>query len=214
MREYERMHWAVFEQPENGKVKVVNLFEMRIRKMQRRIGAWAEVVEVWRKDNPCTLVMVTLTYEKKGDYEQGHIREYLNRLRGMLKDRLLAWAWVAEIQKRGAVHYHLLIVVEKFTRVPMPDKQGHWKHGMSQVVRARTAYYLVKYLGKEYQKDLARYPKGCRTYAASIRFGGKTVKELYRRLAGLGESAAEENEWRYRGSSVTEQYARNVLVPS
>ena len=190
----------------------MDLFQVRIKKMQRRVGAWAEVVDVWRRTNPCTLVMVTLTYANVKDYKQGHIREYLNRLRGMLKDNLLGWAWVAEVQKRGAVHYHLMIVVKKFSRVPKPDEQGHWRHGMSNVVRARSPYYLVKYLGKKHQKDLSRYPKGCRTYATSIRFGDETLKSLYRRMAGLEDVEPKSGDWRYKGSSVTLGYASKILA--
>jgi len=211
MGEFERVRWAVFESKDTEEVAVVDIFERRLRRMQRRIGAWAQVVESWMVNNPCALVMVTLTYARVGDYQAGHIRNYMNRLRGMLKDDLLGWAWVAEIQKRGAVHYHMMVLISEGERVPMPDKQGHWEHGLSNVQRARTPYYLVAYAGKKGQKDFARYPRGSRTYAASIRFGDKTLKELYRRTAGLPGSGGVGG-WRYRGSSVTEGYARGVLA--
>jgi hypothetical protein len=211
MSGYERVRWAVYYRRSDGEVRVVDVFRARLEKMRKRISAWAEVVQIWRKDNPSTLIMVTLTYRRVDGYDAGHIRTYINRVRGMLKDRLIAWAWVAELQKRGAVHYHLMMVVKKGTRIPMPDKHGHWEHGMSEVQRARTPYYLLKYVGKEHQKDFARYPKGCRTYAVSIGMG-KDWKNMYRNLAGLPNKKGKNQAWGHLGSCVTEGYARHILA--
>ncbi len=139
--------------------------------------------------------MVTLTYEKSDDYEAGHIRNYVKSLKRKLGKRLLAWAWVAELQRRGAIHYHMTIMMEKGTRFPMPDKSGMWKFGMSKVQKAKSPWYLVKYVGKDHQKDLSKYPKGCRLYATSIRFGGEETRQLYRVMAGLGnENGHSQNQ--------------------
>jgi len=84
-----------------------------------------------------------------------------------------------------------------------------WKHGSTSVVRARSHHYLVRYVGKAYQKDLSRYPKGCRLYAASIRMG-RDMEGLYRMMAGLGRGRPGGSEWHYVASTVTEAYAEFV----
>jgi len=78
---------------------------------------------------------------------------------------LLAYAWVLEMQKRGAPHYHLLLYVKRGTRIPRPDDKL-WSHGSSRIETARSAYYIVTYTGKEYQKS--NLPAGARMFAAQI----------------------------------------------
>jgi hypothetical protein len=39
-----------------------------------------------------------------------------------------------------------------------------WPHGLSKIQSARSPYYLVSYVGKEYQK-MGKFPKGMRVFA-------------------------------------------------
>jgi hypothetical protein len=155
---------------------VIDQFAIRLGKMKTRIFDWAMKVEKWREDNPSRLVMLTLTYRKVGDYKPGHIGNYLRNVKIRLGKNLLAFAWVAELQKRGAVHYHVMLLVKPGTDIPKPDKRGYWVHGMSKIETAKTPYYLATYTGKEFQKDLAKYPKSCRLYAVSIRASMGEIK--------------------------------------
>lgn len=204
---YERLRYTVLVNREKGKVAVVDQFHVRLKKLRMRILAWSELVEEYRRDNQCRMIMVGMTYKKVDDYRAGHIRDYVKKLKQKYGEKLLAWAWVAEMQERGAVHYHMLIVLPKRTRFPYPDKIGMWKHGSTSVTSARTPFYLVKYVGKKHQKDLSLYPKGCRLYATSIRFGGDREKNLYRRMSGIEKSKDYSEGWAYVGSTVTKNYS-------
>lgn len=210
---FERIRWSVLMHSPTGRVAVVDQFERRMATLRQRVVAWVQLVMAFREGHPARLVMVTLTYARVGDYSSGDIRDYIKRLKDKIGDRLLAWAWVAEMQERGAVHYHLVALVENGTRFPMPDKSGMWAKGMSKVQTARTPWYLVKYIGKGHQKDFSRFPKGCRAYGMSIRFGGPEIAAVWRVLSGLKGGEDEPlTEWRYIGSAVTEGYARDVLA--
>jgi hypothetical protein len=198
---------------------MTDMFKSRLWKLRHRILAWAKVVDEWRAGNPARLIMVTLTYADIEGWESGHIRSYMKAMKQKIGDKLLGWAWVCEMQKRRAMHYHILFLVEKGTRFPMPDKSGFWEHGLSQTATARTAFYLVKYVGKEYQKDLTKFPKGCRLYATSIRFGGERERILYQVYSGmLDEKRMTEfryfnkGQWEFVGTAVTEGYAKSVLA--
>ena len=192
---------------------MVDQFQKRLTKMQQRIVAWAELVEEFRRGKKTRMLMITLTYKKVEGYSQGDIRKYVKALKQKYGKKILAWAWVAEIQERGAVHYHMMLVIPKGTHFAYPDESGMWIHGSTSVISARKPYYLVKYTGKKYQKDLSRYPKGCRLYATSIRFGGEREKELYRKLSGIeGEGVRRDEGWKYVGSSVTQEYSKKVLA--
>jgi hypothetical protein len=107
--------------------------------------------------------MVRLSYAGVEDWQKGHLRAYIVRLRKVCGDGLRAYAWCAELQKRGAVHYHLMLVVLKGTNVPTPDA-GMWVHGSSNIQTGRSVFYLCTYTGKEYQK-VGKFPKGMRMYA-------------------------------------------------
>lgn len=110
---------------------------------------------------------ITLTYRDGGDWQRRHISEYLDRVRKWLKarDAVLMYAWVAELQKRGALHYHLIVWVPRRLRLPRPDVSGMWPHGMSNLETARNPVgYMVKYATKTTPDDLKRLKKGVRLH--------------------------------------------------
>lgn len=139
----------------------------RLARMRRRVKAWAEAIQFLHTSNT-RLVMITLTYAEVDGWEANHIRDYCKAMVNRLGDGLLAWAWVAELQHRGAVHYHLYMLVRKGTKVPKPDESGLWPHGHSNIQTGRSVWYLVKYVGKEYQKE-GPFPKGMRIFSVAIR---------------------------------------------
>lgn len=87
---------------------------------------------------------------------------------GKKKDALLAYLWVAETQERGVVHYHVLLLVERGTKIEKPDEAGWWNYGSSKIETAKTPYYVCAYVGKEHQKK-GQLPKGARVCGAHIR---------------------------------------------
>jgi len=113
----------------------------------------------------------TLTYRGVDDWQPGHISRCLKAVRKWCKRRGVPfrYVWVAELQKRGALHYHLAIWLPKRIQLPKFDKQGWWPHGMTQRVIAKNAVgYLMKYLSKV--SPFHQFPKGARLHG----FGGLT----------------------------------------
>lgn len=110
-------------------------------------------------------VMVTLTYAALGMWSSRHVTRYLKNCREWFRRRneSFHYCWVAELQKRGAVHYHVMIWMPKGYRLPKPDKCGWWPHGMTRIEKARNA---VGYLAKYVSKDALRvdFPKGLRLH--------------------------------------------------
>ncbi|MEO6967510.1 MAG: hypothetical protein ABI132_03500 [Rhodanobacteraceae bacterium] len=89
-----------------------------------------------------------------------HIRQWAAR-RGVHVRRV----WVGELQKRGALHYHVLLWLPRHLRLPMLDVRGWWPHGMTKIETARNAVgYLVKYASKCRPEDLKRLRKGMRLH--------------------------------------------------
>jgi len=120
-----------------------------------------------------TPIMVTLTYERDDQWRPDHISKFMDAVqkwsgRKSLGGRYgtkLPYVWVAELQKRGAVHYHVLLWIPKRWRIPYPDKQGWWKFGASGVDRVKNPVgYVAKYASKFESKGQAEFPKGLRLH--------------------------------------------------
>jgi hypothetical protein len=154
----------------------------RVFHLRRRVRAWSRTLDTILHDHKHRLVMITLTYRDVDAWRPLHISQYIASLRGCLFKRLVAYAWVAELQERGAVHYHLLVVVKRGSKIPMPDVSGMWPHGWSNMKTARSPYYVLKYTSKGCMPYEADYPKGLRMFGLHIRSDavGAAAMWLYR----------------------------------
>jgi hypothetical protein len=160
----------------------------RVRHLRRRIHAWAETVQML--DVRGRLVMDTLTYRPGEQWQPDHISQFMQETVDCLQDNLLSYSWVAELQERGAMHYHVLLMVKKGTDVPMPDKSGMWSHGSSNRASARSAYYLMKYTQKGCQGG--EFPRGARILGASWRHLRLVASEMDTRLVAVSQRLRRE----------------------
>lgn len=152
----------------------------RVRRLRRRIRAWAN--SVFSLKRRYRFIRIDLTYRLRDDWRPNHIREFMISLKKLLGSRLIAYAWVAELQKRGAVHYHIVIVVSPGTRIPFPDSSGMWPHGSTKVEAVRSPFYLIKYAQKLEQKAEGGFPKGLRLFAVVL---SSSLKDFQYRLSLL-----------------------------
>lgn len=170
---------VIIKNKKTGKQLSIDVKSARVSKMRRRVFAWAETIKPVLDNKRYRKVMITLTYKGVDDWRPNHIRDYNKKLKEKLGDKLLSYAWVAELQERGAVHYHMILVVKKGTRIPKPDESGMWSHGHSRIETAKTVFYLCSYLKKKYQKE-GEFPKGMRMYGIYIQRGVVSELEYWR----------------------------------
>lgn len=137
--------------------------------MRKGVKSAAEIHEAAHPTDPHEgthyAAMITLTYADGDDWQPEHIKEFLRLPRQYLKRRGfdMPYVWVAELQKRGAIHYHVLLWLPKGEKLPKPDRQGWWPYGMSRIEKARSSVgYLVKYASKG--AEGAKLPDGARMY--------------------------------------------------
>lgn len=95
----------------------------------------------------------TLTYRDPADSwtDKQALRQFLNRLRVWAKRRHaeVSYLWTAEMQDRGALHYHIVLVGLPF--VPLGLVRSWWPHGSDQLrVREdlKAIAYILKYVRK------------------------------------------------------------------
>lgn len=140
----------------------------RLAKMRRSIGFAARAIATQRGGfRPSRAWMVTLTYVGVRDWQPDHISTAMTAYREWCRraGHPCEYVWVAELQKRGAIHYHIVLWLPEGVRMPKWDAdRGWWPHGMAQrvIVKRSAIGYLMKYLQKG--ADYSGFPKGVRTY--------------------------------------------------
>lgn len=148
----------------------IDVAEARIKRMRKGTLTAGRLIQedLQRSGFRFKAAMLTVTYAKADTWKADHMSKLTNHMRTFLARRghKLRGVWVAELQKRGAVHYHFVVWLPKGITFPKPDKQGWWPHGMTNWQWARKAVgYLVKYASKMEKEH--RFPKGCRISGAS-----------------------------------------------
>lgn len=128
--------------------------------------------------------MQTLTYSGDNrDWRPEHISQYVAQLRRWHASRTgsaaVRYAWVAELQKRGVIHYHVIVWLEGGLTPPKADKAwvfkskrlGNsvqapmWPHGMTNRLKSTAPVaYLMKYASKVEQKNVGNFPYGARIH--------------------------------------------------
>lgn len=143
-------------------------------------------------------LFVTLTYARNTRGDPRDVSKLLDCIRKWLTRQALPmveYLWVAELQKRGALHYHLMLWLPKHLHLPKLDRRGWWRHGMTQVQTARNPVgYLAKYASKCGADDLKKLRKGTRLYG----YGGVPAHRREalrrRRMARWARKAVFERE--------------------
>lgn len=145
--------------------------ERRVKRLKRSVWASGHLHGLAdRGHRPPQCWFVTLTYRGVDDWKADHISKALQGYRNWCRSVGVAcrYTWVAELQGRGAVHYHLLVWLPVGVRMPHWDRKttrraAWWPHGMTNTEKARAGVgYLMKYLSK--LGELTRFPKGLRLY--------------------------------------------------
>lgn len=175
--------------------------ERRVKRLKKAVWASGHLHGV--ADNgyrPPVVWFVTLTYRGVNDWAANHISAAIARYRKwcVRKGVPCRYTWVAELQARGAVHYHLLAWLPHGVRMPQWDRtygatSSMWPHGMTNTQPALSGVgYLMKYLSK--LGELTRFPKGLRLYGiGGLNQTGRAVRqwlnlpEWVKRAHGVGE---------------------------
>ena len=149
----------------------------RLRRMRRSTLTTAVEVEKrpvrpgFRAPRPTG---VTLTYRPGTSWRARHVAQYCERVQKWAAQHgvEVPYVCVAELQERGAVHYHLVAWVPRHLSLPKPDKAGWWPHGSTRVETLRCgAAYASKYASKG--EDGRSFPRGLRLHGR----GGLSVAE-------------------------------------
>lgn len=152
---------------------------IRLRNMRRTVTLSAEMLhaEASRGGRRPTVCFVTLTYHRN-NWRAGHISRTLNAVSMWHARRGITprYVWVAELQRRGVIHYHLMFWLPRGYWLPKFDRRGWWPHGSTNVKAARSPVgYLAKYASKG--TPAQRFPHGARIHGSA----GLTIDQRIQR---------------------------------
>jgi hypothetical protein len=158
----------------------------RVKRLRRNVWAAGHLHGMADKGKrPPVAWFVTLTYVGLDDWRADHMSAATEQFRRHCARVGVPcrYIWVAELQKRGAVHYHMLAWLPKGVLMPHWDKAftspsgrsigPFWSHGMTNTQVAKSGVgYLMKYLSK--LGDLTVFPphlrlSGCGGLSAQAR---------------------------------------------
>lgn len=149
----------------------INRDAQRIKRMRTSVGHAARLLhfdahselhaQQWNKK------FITLTYRDVDGWRPGHFTSFRKALREWCVRRKVKcrFVWVAELQQRGALHYHVVVWLPKGKFLPFADAQGWWPHGKTNIKTAQSPIsYIAKYASKTTANQSAMYPKGARMH--------------------------------------------------
>ncbi len=161
----------------------IDPFLTRLRHMARSVLTAARMHEFELRHRRFRPAMLTLTYREVDGWHKRHISELLRHIRNWARRRgcRLRYVWVAELQRRGALHYHVLLWLPRGLSLPKPDKQGWWAHGSTCIEWARKpAGYLAKYASKLDSKVGIGFPPGARLHGrGGLEEFGRSVAQWF-----------------------------------
>lgn len=165
---------------------------IRLKRMRFRVKSGAEYIQsqLSASGTRWYAAMLTCTYREDAFWSPRDISRLTNAIQKYARRKwgvAIPGITVIETTKKGKPHYHLMLWLPSGKRLPMPDRQGWWPHGMTSIdgksrnkssgspVRSAVAY-LVKYASK--CNSEAPLPRGARI---SSQFGLSQVNR--RKLA-------------------------------
>lgn len=178
---------------------IIDSKAMRLKGMKKAVRTAARLIQegTQRGGHRFRAAFVTLTYSDGDDWHSKHITACVNCIREYLrrKGHELYGVWVAELQQRGAIHYHLVLWLPKGISLPMPDKRGWWKHGCTEIRWARKPIgYITAYATKDKNEGKGEFPKGARIHGA---LGLTKLQKMERRWWRFPKYIRERfTEWR------------------
>jgi len=146
--------------------------------------------------------MVTLTYRGGPEaWRADHMKSAMHRLRQWCNRQGFGcqYVWVAELQKRGVIHYHALLYLPQGVRCPAFDARGWWPHGMTnrKLVRKSAVGYLMKYLSKGTDVRSGSFPRGARIYGvAGLTHAMRRARRWLRLPAFVQGNSSTLDDWR------------------
>jgi len=201
---------------------VTNSHELRIKRMKRKLSVFFDLIKHdsrYAKNNKSKgkymPVFITLTYEKQELWDAKQISELIAKYKkhfcsggkkALMKAEDFRYLWVAELQKRGVIHYHLVLWLPRFMPLKglKPDVLGWWKTGFSNVVAVKKSVfaYLQKYLSKGVVRGedgkFKTFPKGARIYGSGGLTKLQRIKTAYKLLPRWVTRVFTDDEVRIR----------------
>jgi len=168
---------SIYGYDKNNQFFSINPEESRIRRLSKKLdlffkftyqnNKYAQTVRSKGRYYP---VLVTMTYPSNKAWDKrdmskvidGYRKDWQQRMKQKKED--FRYCWVAELQKRGVIHYHLILWCRRGYALPKPDRYFKKGHTKIEGIRKGVWNYLKKYLSKGSEGVKGEFPKGARIF--------------------------------------------------
>lgn len=142
----------------------------------------------WSSSGKYVPALITLTYQGNHQWRAHQITDFIKKLRMHAARKMgikLRYAWVAETQSRGTIHYHIVCWHPRNKKFPKPSEAGWWSYGRSKIegVRKGVYTYMQKYI-----------TKGCGDGGLGLYHNTKSGRRTKARIFGYGGLNKRERE--------------------
>lgn len=148
--------------------QLVDAKQNRIRKVAQSVKTTARLhqEEIASSGFRFKPAMITCTYAADKHWHAKDITRLVHESRRYLQRRYnqstFRYTWVAELTKKGVIHYHLILWLPKGCTLPKPDKRGWWTKGQTRIEWVKNAVgYVAKYASKG-SDTTHNFPRGAR----------------------------------------------------
>lgn len=128
------------------------------KKQRKRLFKRLEIFENSINENE-EVVFLTITFEDNFQFFEFKENKVLSNILKNLKKNygVKSYFWVVEFQRRGVIHYHIMVVKEKGKKIGFLDRRKKYKGkiGMTNIKEVkdkRVLRYMLKYLKKETER--------------------------------------------------------------
>lgn len=148
-------------------VAIVDQALARVKRMKRSILTGARLLhaDATSGGTRTRAWMVTLTYKPECEWDVRDITKVCKNFRDYCEvtGTPCRYVWKLELQKRGVVHYHIMLWLPYRKLCPKFDAKGWWPYGMTN---RKAVYAGTKYMAKYCSKGVGegRIPKGARIH--------------------------------------------------
>jgi hypothetical protein len=184
---------------------LVDRKQHRIRKVSHAVKTTARLhqEEIASSGFRFKPAMITCTYAPDKSWAKKDITGLLDNCKKYLLRRYsqsrFRYTWVAELTKKGTIHYHIILWLPKGCTLPKPDKKGWWSKGSTRIEWVKNSIgYLAKYASKGSDTN-HDFPKGARISG----------------FAGLADTSRREYRFWRTPASIREAFnPKQLLAPS
>ena len=169
------------------------LKENQIKKLKKRL----KILDKYVKESKLHKDFLTITFINNEQYLKFRERKFSSLLNNLKKNYGVdSFFWVVEFQKRGVIHFHILLLRKDTKKIGFIDRKKKYKDLVGHTTIKSVYTSVIKYLTKYIQKDIVRNRKKLYIYTQHPILHKEIKKEIRYRQYSIGGNIRKMREYK------------------